>query len=56
MEMTFRQKDVIIKSLRSSGRRKLINDYCDKLSKSWTDLSIEEASDLIEKLVKMSWM
>jgi len=44
MEMTFGQKDVIIKSLRSSGRRKAINDYYNNLCISWTDLSIEEAS------------
>jgi hypothetical protein len=34
----------------------LINDYFAELNKSWTDLSLEEASDLIEKLIKMSWI
>lgn len=53
--MTFRQKDVILKSLRSNGRRKVINAYCEELDKSWLDLSIDEASVLIDKLVKMSW-
>lgn len=53
--MTFRQKDLILKSLKSTGRRKVINAYCGNLDKSWLDLDIDEASELIEKLVKLSW-
>jgi len=53
--LTFRQKDVIRKSLPYSMRRKAINEYCENLKKSWTDLSKEEATILIDQLIKMSW-
>ncbi len=54
MEMTFRQKDSIRKSLSSTGKRKAINDYCNERGKNWIDLPLEEANKVIEKLVKMS--
>lgn len=53
--LTFRQKDVIRKSLPYLMRRKAINEYCENIKKSWTDLSKEEAIILIDQLVKMSW-
>jgi len=37
------------------GRLKAINNYCNERGKSWTDLPLEEASELIEILVKRSW-
>lgn len=53
--LTFRQADVIRKSLPYSMRRKAINEYCGNLKKSWLELSKDEAIILIEQLVKMSW-
>lgn len=49
MEPIFRQNDSIIKSLSSIGGHKAINDYCNEGGKNWTDLPLEEASELIEK-------
>jgi len=53
--LTFRQKDVIRKSLSYYMRRKAINEYCENLEKSWTEISKEEATILMDQLVKMSW-
>ena len=53
--MTFQQKNLLIKSLRYMERHKKISQYCSEYKKNWTDLSFEEASDLIKMLDKMSW-
>jgi hypothetical protein len=53
--MTFQQKNLVIKSLRYMERHKKINQYCDEYKKNWTELSFEEASNLIKMLDKMSW-
>lgn len=53
--MTFRQKNLLIKSLRYMERHKKISQYCGDYEKSWTELSFDEASNLIRILDKMSW-
>lgn len=53
--ITFRQKNLVIKSLRYMERHKIINQYCDEYEKSWSELSYDEASNLIKMLDKMSW-
>lgn len=53
--LTLRQKSILIKSLRYMERHKKINQYCDEYKKSWTELSYDEASNLIKILDKMSW-
>jgi hypothetical protein len=53
--ITFRQKNIVIKSLRYMERHKKISQYCDEYKKSWTELSYDEASNLIRMLDKMSW-
>jgi hypothetical protein len=60
MELTdstinFRQKNLVIKSLRYMERHKKISQYCDEYKKSWPELSYDEASNLIRILDKMSW-
>lgn len=54
-QINFRQKSLVIKSLRYMERHKIINQYCGEFKKSWTELSFEEASNLIKLLDKMSW-
>lgn len=54
-QINLRQKSIVIKSLRYMERHKKINQYCDEFKKSWTELSYEEASNLIKQLDKMSW-
>jgi hypothetical protein len=46
---SLRKKDLIRKSLSSTGSSEAINNYCNEGGKSWTDLPLEEASELIEK-------
>ena len=53
--ITFRQKNLVIKSLRYKERHSKISQYCDEYKKSWPDLSFDEASNLIRILDKMSW-
>lgn len=53
--MTFRQKNLVIKSLRYMDRHTKISQYCGKCGKSWTELSFEEASDLTKMLDRMAW-
>ncbi|MCQ1536680.1 hypothetical protein FTO70_13585 [Methanosarcina sp. KYL-1] len=53
--MTFRQKNLVIKSLRYMDRHKKITQYCDECGKSWTDLSFDEANNLTKILDKMAW-
>ena len=53
--ITLRQKSILIKSLRHMERHKKISQYCDEYKKSWTELSFDEASNLIRILDKMSW-
>jgi hypothetical protein len=36
-------------------RHKKINQYCDEFGKSWTELSFDEANNLILMLDKMPW-
>lgn len=53
--ITFRQKNLVIKSLRYKERHSKISQYCDGFKKSWPELSYDEASNLIRILDKMSW-
>jgi len=53
--ITFRQKNLVIKSLRYMERHKKINQYCDESEKGWTELSFDEANTLIRILDKMPW-
>lgn len=53
--INFRQKSILIKSLRYMERHKKISQYCDEYKKNWTELSFDEASNLIRMLDKMSW-
>ncbi|MFZ2500012.1 MAG: hypothetical protein ACP5N0_06785 [Methanosarcina sp.] len=53
--INFRQKNIVIKSLRYMERHKKITQYCGEFEKSWPELSFEEASNLIRMLDKMSW-
>lgn len=53
--MTFRQKNLVIKSLRYRERHIKISQYCDEYKKSWIELSFDEASNLIRLLDKMPW-
>ncbi len=53
--ITFRQKSILIKSLRYMERHKKITQYCNEYEKNWTALSYDEASNLIRMLDKMSW-
>lgn len=53
--LTLRQKSILIKSLRYMERHKKISQYCNEYEKSWTELSYDEASNLIKLLDKMSW-
>lgn len=53
--ITFRQKNLVIKSLRYKERHSKISQYCDEYKKSWPELSFDEASNLIRMLDKMSW-
>jgi hypothetical protein len=36
-------------------RHKKINQYCDEFGKNWTELSFDEANNLIRMLDKMPW-
>jgi hypothetical protein len=49
-EMTFRQEDFIRKSLFYAGRQKAIKEFCINRDVSWTDLTKEDASLLIDSL------
>jgi hypothetical protein len=53
--ITFRQKNLVIKSLRYMERHKKISRYCNEFGKSWTELSFDEATNLIQMLDKMPW-
>jgi hypothetical protein len=54
--ITFRQKNLVIKSLNYMERHKKIDQYCKEYcKKSWTNLSFDEASNLIRMLDKMAW-
>jgi hypothetical protein len=53
--ITFRQKNLVIKSLRYMERHKKISQYCDESGKGWTELSFDEANNLIQILDKMPW-
>jgi len=53
--MTFRQKNLVVKSLRYMERHKKISQYCGEYEKIWTELSFDEASNLIKMLDKMPW-
>ncbi len=53
--MTFRQKNLVLKSLRYMDRHTKISQYCNECGKGWTELSFEEASDLARILDKMAW-
>lgn len=54
--ITFRQKNLVIKSLNYMERHKKIDQYCKEYGKnSWTALSFDEASNLIMMLDKMAW-
>lgn len=53
--MTFRQKNLVIKSLRYMDRHSKISQYCDECGKCWTELSFDEANDLVRILDKMAW-
>jgi len=53
--MTFRQKTLVIKSLRYMDRHTKISQYCDECGKGWTELSFDEANDLTKILDKMAW-
>jgi hypothetical protein len=53
--INFRQKNLVIKSLRYLGRHKKISQYCDEFGKGWTELSFDEANNLIRMLDKMPW-
>jgi hypothetical protein len=54
--ITFKQKNLVIKSLNYMERHKKINQCCKEYcKKSWTDLSFDEANNLIRMLDKMAW-
>lgn len=53
--ITFRQKNLVIKSLRYVDRHTKISQYCNECGKGWTEFSFEEASDLVKMLDKMAW-
>jgi hypothetical protein len=54
--ITSRQKNLVIKSLNYMERHKKIDQYCKEYcKKSWTNLSFDEASNLIRMLDKMAW-
>ena len=53
--INFRQKNLVIKSLHYMERHKKINQYCGEYKKIWTELSFDEASDLVKILDKMPW-
>jgi hypothetical protein len=54
--ITFKQKNIVIKSLNYMERRKKIDQCCKEYGKnSWTDLSFGEANNLIKMLDKMAW-
>lgn len=53
--ITFRQKNLVIKSLRYMERHKKIKQYCTEFGKVWTELSFDEATNLIRMLDKMPW-
>lgn len=53
--ITFKQKNLVIKSLRYMERHKKISQYCDESGKDWTELSFDEANNLIRMLDKMPW-
>jgi hypothetical protein len=36
-------------------RHKKISQYCDEFGKNWTELSFDEATNLIRMLDKMPW-
>ncbi|PAV12041.1 hypothetical protein ASJ81_21080 [Methanosarcina spelaei] len=54
--ITFKQKNLVIKSLNYMERHKKIDQYCKEYcKKNWTDLSFDEANNLIGILDKMAW-
>jgi len=53
--INFRQKNLVIKSLRYMERHKKISQYCNEFEKGWTELSFDEANNLIRMLDKMPW-
>jgi hypothetical protein len=53
--ITFRQKNLIIKSLQYTKRHKKICQYCDESGKGWAELSFDEANNLIRILDTMPW-
>jgi hypothetical protein len=54
--ITFRQKNLVIKSLNYAERHKKIDQCFKEYGKnSWTDLSFDEANNLIGILDKMAW-
>jgi hypothetical protein len=54
--ITFKQKNLVIKSLNYAERHKKIDQCCKEYGKnSWTDLSFDEANNLIGILDKMAW-
>ncbi|WP_177188094.1 hypothetical protein [Methanolobus profundi] len=52
-KMTFRQENYIRKSLMFAKKRECIHEYCRELEIPWTDLSKDNASELISKLSKI---
>ena len=53
--LSVKQKIVIEKALKFKKSRKLINEYCESVSLPWFKLDVNQGSELIDRLFKISW-
>lgn len=50
-KMTFRQENAIRKCLWFPDKRKTIYEYSKEVSKPWSELTKDEASDLLNRII-----
>lgn len=53
--MTAKQKEYLIIQMRSNRRKSFVIEFCIKIGKEWTDLTLNEASRLLALLNDIEW-